>query len=306
MGRPPSDLDDYLDWQERLESYRASGLGVDVFCLQEGVSRSTFYRWVDRLRHGLPGSMVAEKAARQRAESGEAAFVPITLKASPVEIQLPNGGIVRLPLVASFPKGAKDAHQDRLRVCALARSIPIAVLAHDDGGTNFSLVQVVVKRDSLLVQKRENVILMPTQTLDQTFGMRIFPGGVDLLLEAAGQPPAPRSIGRLVVRVAPVPQADPVAQQATKFLHELRRILARRLVFLGVFQLAKEVHQASLTPRACDGVVSAPEVADQRALEYFGKKPQKRRAAARAIDHEIGQQLVEEICGFPNPLEDAP
>ncbi len=98
MGRPPSDLDDYLDWQERLESYRASGLEVDVFCLQEGVSRSTFYRWVDRLKDGVPESMVAEKAARQRAESGEAAFVPITLKASPVEIQLPNGGIVRLPL----------------------------------------------------------------------------------------------------------------------------------------------------------------------------------------------------------------
>jgi len=98
MGRPPSDLDDYLDWQERLESYKASGLEVDVFCLQEGVSRSTFYRWVDRLKDGIPESMVAEKAARQRAESGEAAFVPITLKASPVEIQLPNGGIVRLPL----------------------------------------------------------------------------------------------------------------------------------------------------------------------------------------------------------------
>ncbi|MFH1922357.1 MAG: hypothetical protein ABIP48_21045 [Planctomycetota bacterium] len=98
MGRPPSDLDDYLDWQERLESYRASGLEVDVFCLQEGVSRSTFYRWVDRLKDGIPEPMVAEKAARQRAESGEAAFVPITLKASPVEIELPNGGIVRLPL----------------------------------------------------------------------------------------------------------------------------------------------------------------------------------------------------------------
>ncbi len=98
MGRPPSDLDDYLDWQERLESYRASGLEVDVFCLQEGVSRSTFYRWVDRLKNGVPESMVAEKAVRQPAESGEAAFVPITLKASPVEIELPNGGIVRLPL----------------------------------------------------------------------------------------------------------------------------------------------------------------------------------------------------------------
>jgi hypothetical protein len=98
MGRPPSDLDDYLDWQERLEGYKASGLEVDVFCLQEGVSRSTFYRWVDRLKDGIPKSMVAEKAARERAESGEAAFVPITLKASPVEIELPNGGVVRLPL----------------------------------------------------------------------------------------------------------------------------------------------------------------------------------------------------------------
>ena len=98
MGRPPSELDDYLDWQERLESYKASGLEVDVYCLQEGVSRSTFYRWVDRLKDGMPESMVAEKADRQRAESGEAAFVPITLKASPVEIELPNGGVVRLPL----------------------------------------------------------------------------------------------------------------------------------------------------------------------------------------------------------------
>jgi hypothetical protein len=98
MGRPPSELDDYLDWQERLESYKASGLEVDVFCLTEGVSRSTFYRWVDRLKDGVPESITAEQAAREKAEAGEAAFVPISLKASPVEIELPNGGIVRLPL----------------------------------------------------------------------------------------------------------------------------------------------------------------------------------------------------------------
>jgi len=98
MGRPPSDLDDYLDWQERLESFKASGLSIDAFCLQEGVSRSTCYRWVDHLKDGIPEPMVAEEAAREKAESGEAAFVPITLKASPVEIELPNGGVVRLPL----------------------------------------------------------------------------------------------------------------------------------------------------------------------------------------------------------------
>ena len=98
MGRPPSDLDDYLDWQERLESFKASGLSIDEFCLREGVSRSTYYRWVDQLKEGIPEPIVAEEDAREKAESGEAAFVPITLKASPVEIELPNGGVVRLPL----------------------------------------------------------------------------------------------------------------------------------------------------------------------------------------------------------------
>ena len=99
MGRPPSDLDDYLEWQERLENYKASGLEVEIFCLQEGVSRTTFYKWAGRLKNGIPETMVAEKAAREQAESAEGAvFVPISLKASPVEIELPNGGIVRLPL----------------------------------------------------------------------------------------------------------------------------------------------------------------------------------------------------------------
>ena len=99
MARPRNGLDEYLDWQERLESFQASGLEVDVFCLKEGVSRSTFYRWVRQLKNGIPESMVAEKEAQDRAESAEgAAFVPISLKASPVEIELPNGGIVRLPL----------------------------------------------------------------------------------------------------------------------------------------------------------------------------------------------------------------
>ena len=98
MGRPPSDLDDFLDWQERLERFKASGLSIDEFCLQEGVSRSTYYRWVDQLKSGVPESLQAERDARERTESGQAAFVPITLKASPIEIELPNGGVVRLPL----------------------------------------------------------------------------------------------------------------------------------------------------------------------------------------------------------------
>ena len=98
MGRPPSDLDDYLNWQERLGRFRANGTSVETFCQQEGVSRSTFYRWLDRLKDGIPESVEAESANPVRAESEDTAFLPITLKASPVEIELPNGGVVRLPL----------------------------------------------------------------------------------------------------------------------------------------------------------------------------------------------------------------
>ncbi len=99
MARPRSDLDEYLDWQERLKSFDASGMEVEVFCLKEGVSRSTFYRWKKQLEDGVPQEMVTEKKARDKAELADgAAFVPNSLKASPVEIELPNGGVVRLPL----------------------------------------------------------------------------------------------------------------------------------------------------------------------------------------------------------------
>ncbi len=98
MGRPPSGLDDYLAWQQRLESHKESGLSSEVFCLREGVSKSTFHRWARQLADGIPDTLKEEQADRERAETGEAVFLPITLKASPVEIELPNGGIVRLPL----------------------------------------------------------------------------------------------------------------------------------------------------------------------------------------------------------------
>ena len=100
-GRPPASLDEWLDWRERLESQKASGLSVEVYCLQEGVSRSTFYRWQQQLKNGVPAALIEEEVDRQQAESeevGEATFLPISLQASPVEIELPNGGIVRLPL----------------------------------------------------------------------------------------------------------------------------------------------------------------------------------------------------------------
>jgi transposase-like protein len=94
-------LDEWLDWKQRFESQKASGLSVAVFCLQEGVSLSTFYRWQQQVKSGIPAALLEEEADRRRTESeevDETTFLPISLRASPVEIELPNGGIVRLPL----------------------------------------------------------------------------------------------------------------------------------------------------------------------------------------------------------------
>ena len=97
-GRPGPTLDDYLYWQERLENREASGLSLDEFCVAEVVFRSTFYRWLKRLRGGIPDSVREEGKAPTLAELEEPKFLPVSLTASPVEIKLPNGGTVRLPV----------------------------------------------------------------------------------------------------------------------------------------------------------------------------------------------------------------
>ena len=53
MGRPPSDVD------------------LSVFCLQEGVSRSTFYRWKNRLKDGIPEPIKSGDVAPDQASSNE-------------------------------------------------------------------------------------------------------------------------------------------------------------------------------------------------------------------------------------------
>ena len=97
-GRPSPGLDDYLYWQERLQNHATSGLGVNEFCAEEGISRSTFYRWVRRLADGIPDAVKEEGEHVTLAKLAEPKFLPISVTASPVEIELPNGGLVRLPV----------------------------------------------------------------------------------------------------------------------------------------------------------------------------------------------------------------
>ncbi len=97
-GRPSPGLDDYLYWQERLANREASGLSIDEFCADEDISRSTFYRWVQRLKDGIPEAVKQERAGLALAEIAEPKFLPVSVTSSPVEIELPNGTVVRLPV----------------------------------------------------------------------------------------------------------------------------------------------------------------------------------------------------------------
>ena len=97
-GRPSPGLDDYLYWQERLANREASGLSIDDFCDAEGVSRTTFYRWLQRLRDGIPDAVKEEGESLTLAEIAEPKFLPVSVTASPVEIELTDGTVVRLPV----------------------------------------------------------------------------------------------------------------------------------------------------------------------------------------------------------------
>lgn len=96
-GRPSPGLDDYLYWQERLANREVSGLSIGDFCDAEGVSRSTYWRWIQRLKDGIPEALKEEKRLTL-ADIAEPRFLPVSITASPVEIELPNGGLVRLPV----------------------------------------------------------------------------------------------------------------------------------------------------------------------------------------------------------------
>jgi len=101
MGRPPCGERDKRRWRERFERFDAGGLDVQAFCTVEVVSRSSFYRWKARLNGTDDGSVRPENTPKpENATSAnllpKPVFVPVSVKAGPIEIELPNGAVVRL------------------------------------------------------------------------------------------------------------------------------------------------------------------------------------------------------------------
>lgn len=82
-----------LVWRGHVEALAASGLPREAFCAQQGLSRSTLYRWEQRLRGelGKGRALVVAEAA---------AFVPLCAVplAPTVALALHVGGGMRLEL----------------------------------------------------------------------------------------------------------------------------------------------------------------------------------------------------------------
>lgn len=89
-------------WAERLRRFEQGDLTIAAFCAAERVSQPSFYQW----RRRLDGARHRGAARRRRTRhgvlagrSGPQAFVPLQImSAATVEIHLPNGARVTLPV----------------------------------------------------------------------------------------------------------------------------------------------------------------------------------------------------------------
>jgi transposase-like protein len=92
-------------WRQRLERFAGWSGTVVEFCRREGVTQPTFYQWRKRLRQAdasatqTAAEILPEETRRaDEVPQGRAPFVELSWAATAaVEIELPNGAVVRVP-----------------------------------------------------------------------------------------------------------------------------------------------------------------------------------------------------------------
>ena len=89
-ARPSSDDAATQRWVERLERFAAGNHTVVAFCAAEGVSQSNFYLWRRRLAQTVTATAIAPTIVPIR-------VTPPPTPATPIELALPSGTIVRFP-----------------------------------------------------------------------------------------------------------------------------------------------------------------------------------------------------------------
>src|SRR5881398_1932731 len=78
-------------WVKRLERFAAGNHTVVAFCSAEGVSQSNFYLWRRRLAQPAPSPAV------RNATVVPIRVTPLPTPATPIELALPSGTVLRFP-----------------------------------------------------------------------------------------------------------------------------------------------------------------------------------------------------------------
>ena len=102
-------------WRDRIRQQEASGLSIEQFCSQEGITRSKFHSWKRRFR-------LADATDLGREFPSQSTFLPVTVRLlqhgptvpPPIEADLPNGVRLRIPAA------------DPLLACRIIRAVAAA------------------------------------------------------------------------------------------------------------------------------------------------------------------------------------
>ena len=202
-------------------------------------------------------------------------------------------------VVAALFEGAEQGHEDGLAVGTGVAAVAVAVFANEDGGADRAFGVVVIERDAVAIEEREQVILMTAQAFDETLRIWLIPLRRDEVFQPIVESVAATLPRGLVEVVAALPQADRIAEQSPEPLLERAPTRVRLLVLHGVFEFTQQMHEAHLAVRAGDRVVRGPEVRDQCALEFGGEETGQRGRTARTID-QIKRAI--DIPKTPQPM----
>ena len=93
-----TDPDRRRDWTERLRRFESSGSTVAAFCEREQVSVPSFYQWRRKLRGVVGARAGAGRKGHSRVPQARD-FVPLQItRSATIELRLPNGTQVWLPI----------------------------------------------------------------------------------------------------------------------------------------------------------------------------------------------------------------
>lgn len=86
-------------WRGRIRRFETSALTVPQFCEREGVSRSAFYVWRQKVKDQITGGVatVDDRAREARPTSGKFASVIVSAAQPPVAVRLPGDVCLELP-----------------------------------------------------------------------------------------------------------------------------------------------------------------------------------------------------------------